>query len=498
MGGWVDRFGAILLDASLAAMAVLSVVALAMLFSRQPGRRVALARAGVLATLLVLPLVVLAPLPRVSVWDLVRASPLSASPLFDGEGPDRGKARGFWYVGSSGVSVPWAGARAWVAPTTAHRVAKVVVPLYLAGVVLRLGWLVLGYWGVRWVMRSSRPPTAEAEALYQGLKPRGRLPALRVSQRVRRPVLVGLFRQTILIPAPLGQPEAKSQLRLSLLHELAHAHTRDSAFGLASGLAQAVWFFVPPLWWILAQMRLDQEFLADRQAAGEFGTLPNYASSLVNLADTRTPAPSPAQPRAASPQGESGGSALFQRVLMLVHCPFPIEPRPPLWWRWSVSAIVLLATVGASLLTVGGPSRAAASLPPPAATGSAPGTFRMSRLVVYPRPAQGQGRTSFFEVPIRMPEQFELAVEAWGTPASLAETRIVGRNLGDPDQPPPASPPPAAWHHIRIRRDTRGELTVWLDHRLLVPPAPGSTPAWLTFEAPANGIAHFRNLVLTW
>jgi hypothetical protein len=496
MGGWADRFGAILLDASLAATAVLSVVALAMLACRQPGRRIALARAGIVASLLVLPLVGLAPLPRVAVQDLLRHSPLGASPLLEPAGGVESRmGRGGWPGGPSS-SVPQAPARGPATWLSAHRVARVVVPLYLALAALRLGWLLLGYWGVRWVMRSSLPPTADVEALYHGLQPGRPAPALRVSDRVRRPVLVGLFRQTILIPTPLGQPEARSQLRLSLLHELAHAQARDSAFGLASGLAQAAWFFLPPLWWVLAQLRLDQEFLADRRAAGEFGTLPNYASSLVNLAEPRRPA-QPREPAAPS-GGTTRGSVLFQRVLMLVHCPFPIEARPPLWWRGLLSALVLLGTLGASVLTVRSPARPGGPAPRQTASGSVPRAFRMSRLVVYPRRLQGHGRTSFLEVPIRMPEQFELTVEAWGTPASLAETRIIGRSLGDPDQPPPTPPPPARWHRVRIRRDAQGLLAIGLDGQVIVAPTPASTPGWLTFESPAHSVAHFRNLLLTW
>ena len=118
-------------------------------------------------------------------------------------------------------------------------------------------------------------------------------------------------------------------------------------------------------------MHLDHEFLADRHAALGFGAPETYASSLVALA-----APGPARigararpsPEAPSPAG-SAGSPLFQRILMLVACPFRVERRPPAWWRWSLSILVLLLTPLAACLCLdlgaaGLPASALASADP--------------------------------------------------------------------------------------------------------------------------------------
>ena len=123
---------------------------------------------------------------------------------------------------------------------------------------------------------------------------------------------------------PGGDPEL---LRLSLLHEIAHADRWDPWFGTIASLAQTVWFFLPQIWWLRSQLLIDQEFLADRSAALRYGTSSGYAASLLSLAEAR---PSPAaDPRPSEPEYESGPpeangevrSPLSQRMLMLLVLP---------------------------------------------------------------------------------------------------------------------------------------------------------------------------------
>ncbi len=61
----VDRLGAALLDASLAAIAISGLVVLVMVQCRQPARRRGWARAGLLSTLALLPMSALNPVPRI-------------------------------------------------------------------------------------------------------------------------------------------------------------------------------------------------------------------------------------------------------------------------------------------------------------------------------------------------------------------------------------------------------------------------------------------------
>jgi len=68
---WLDRVSLILFDAALSTGLFLSVVVLAMLVCRQPSRRLLLVRSSLLASLAIIPVVAVLPLPRVDVLDLI-------------------------------------------------------------------------------------------------------------------------------------------------------------------------------------------------------------------------------------------------------------------------------------------------------------------------------------------------------------------------------------------------------------------------------------------
>ena len=80
---------------------------------------------------------------------------------------------------------------------------------------------------------------------------------------------------------------------------------------------------------------IDQEFLADRFAANGYGTSSGYAAALLALAESRSSFPavgprgSAMEPARAAGHEETGQSPLFQRVLMLLHCPFRFEAHAP-------------------------------------------------------------------------------------------------------------------------------------------------------------------------
>jgi beta-lactamase regulating signal transducer with metallopeptidase domain len=480
MWDWIDRLGGIVFRASVSATVLSSLIVLAMLGCRQPARRIVLARAALLGALVLLPLVGFAPLPRFDLFAALRRVGVLPHPLLS-QVPA---------LALPGLHGPWP--------------ARVVLGFYVAGVGACVAELAVGYWGLGWLTRNSRAPSPQAQALYDALAFSGRWsrPRLRVATRFQRPVLLGTYRPTILIPPALDaeapDADATSALRLSLLHELAHAERLDAWFSLLGRLALSFWFFLPPLWWIRRRMHLDHEFLADRHAALSFGAPETYASSLVALA---APGPAHASPRRARASdapstGGSVGSPLFQRILMLIACPFRLERRPPAWWGWSLSIIVLLLAPLAACLcldlgAVAQPARA-----------HAPQTrsFRVARVAIPSQPGGRLGRAPTFELPLRLPEQFDLVLEIWADREALARSRVVGQRLVPPDPPGTSESPldPETWHLVQLKRGPAG-LTLSVDGRtvrtdpnsdpitprLAVEPAP-SRPAWI------------QNLCITW
>ncbi len=436
--------------------------------------------------------------------------------------------------------------------------ARLLIGIELSFVLTSLAGLAVGAWGACVLSRRARRPSAWAQDLYETLTRdleaasdgRRSWPELRVSDRLGMPVLLGGLRPTILIPEILDAqgpgPSAADALRLSLLHELAHQERADLWFSLAGRLAWAFWFFLPPLWWIRAQMRLDHEFLADRRAASEFDEPLDYASSLLGLAaspeapiarpgpemvaslTTGTPVPS-------SP-GKPAASPLFQRILMLVRCPFDVELDPPAWWRWSV-ALVLLAITPA-LACVEMDLNAMADLRPTSplaqARGSSPSgssapvrTFSIARLTVGPFTADAKGLVPAVELPLSLPDQFDLTLEVWGNHALLGQCRVLGQRLAlpnalandpflagmvefeselglefevEPGRELESEPEPETWHRVMLQVRRRPlHLALAVDGQPL-PADPGifGLPHRLTIEPPPDRPSRVRNLCIRW
>ncbi len=370
--------------------------------------------------------------------------------------------------------------------------------VYVAGVSVGLGWIALGLCGSAWLVSRSRTPSAMALAHHGPLAFGGRSkrPRLLVSDRTTRPVLVGCFRPSILIPPSLDDPEASDRLRLSLLHELAHAESFDLQFSTAATLAQAIWFFLPPVWWIRDQMKLDQEFLADRRAVDHFGTPDGYASSLVDLASPGEVGRDQGRPSTTGRPSPGGGSvvasALFQRVVMLLKCPFALEGRTPLWWRWSTAATLALATLAASCLTLRG--LAGWSNPPPSPTGQAARSFRLPQLVIGQREHDDQP----FDLRFRLPDRFTLTFEVLAEPTDLPGIEVLGHRLGPTVDLDPTRTAYRLWHRVRITRAGGSEGVEVDDRPLAIDPSPARLAPWLTIRLSPGQTTRIRDLELEW
>jgi hypothetical protein len=514
MWQWLDSAGTVLFDATLSTALFLSLVVVAMLVCRQPTRRLLIARVALLASLAMIPLVALVPLPRLDLLEtLVQTDILPDSLILELE-------TGGWP--RSGSIVPeheshslfvhdlhekLLGAGRWL--------PRSLTLIDLACVGTGIAWLMLGFWGVRWLIRHSRPPSDATAEIFVRLLPDGvrrpSLVALRVSQRVRHPVVVGFFYPTILIPPALDESGGdREPLRLSLLHEIAHADQWDSWFGTIASLAQTVWFFLPQTWWLRSQLLIDQEFLADRTAALRYGTSCEYASSLLSLAQDRPGSPRERGPnsrptnRAPLDNGEVR-SPLSQRVLMLLYCPFRVETRAPRSWSWALRIALVAATVVAACLCIRWPNAAAREHRQRHGPASTSPRFRVTDFTAEPLIFSKDGRVVSYVMPVALPSQYVLSVDVLSTPADLAKVRIAGNPLGNT---PSAGDDGAShdgpakrlesWHHVQlVRQGDRVALAID-GETITVRSNPQETTEWLTFEPSPARVTQFRNLVVEW
>lgn len=171
------------------------------------------------------------------------------------------------------------------------RIAQGVTVVYLAGVLLMLARLTLGlYGGER--LKSGGHPLLDPE-LRRLLETQARriglavLPALRACERTTIPVVVGLFRPVILLPAAMLAELPPSDLAGILLHELAHLRRYDHIVLLLQRLIEAVLFFHPAVWLLSRAMSRTREECCDDLVLSHGGDAIAYAQSLLRVAELR-------------------------------------------------------------------------------------------------------------------------------------------------------------------------------------------------------------------
>jgi hypothetical protein len=387
--------------------------------------------------------------------------------------------------------------------------------LYLAGVSVGLFWFLLGFVVLTWLIARSTEPSAAVQAFYcELIRSLGRTlpaPRLRVTPRVTRPVLAGMIRPCILVPPRyVAEPLDRESLRIILLHELAHARQGDSRFSAVASLAQSLWFFLPFLWWLRVQLRGDQEFLADRQAAEFNGSPTGYASRLVGFA------PSPDEPTMRRPILDSvslisedwrtGGfrSQLLQRVVMLLHCPYPVELAPPRWWSLLAPPLALGFAVLCSSIDLTEAVGETAIAGSTTQRGGSTNRFQVPQFVASAQVMTRSGRSIHYVLPLPLPEKWDLTVAVQASPSALNRIRIAGVAIGTSDPPVPASTehkfadPSPSWHQVHLRRDGP-QVLLEVDGQALARSPKADPPSdWLTVEPAPDENAVLRNLVVTW
>jgi len=176
--------------------------------------------------------------------------------------------------------------------------STVLLPVWLAGV-LYCVYRSAGQWqAARRLVQTSRDCASDsllrlyqAEACRIGVR---RLPRLRLSPEADGPILIGVWRPAIILPAECERTFAEFELRLMLAHELAHHQRKDLAWNWLPTAATWLFYFHPLVWlmtrcWSEAQEAACDETLLQRNVAppAEYGRL---LLKLAALSPTKSPA----------------------------------------------------------------------------------------------------------------------------------------------------------------------------------------------------------------
>jgi beta-lactamase regulating signal transducer with metallopeptidase domain len=235
-----------------------------------------------------------------------------------------------------------------------------LVALWACGAALMLLRTVAG---LQWVanLRRRAQPIAEGEwaQRMQALSRRfglGDVP-LAVFEGGGGPLVAGLWRPMVFVPASLLAKMPPELLEALLAHELAHIRRHDYLANLLQRTAEALLFFHPVVWWLSRRIRQERELVADDLAASVLGEPKRLALALAELDQTLS------LPNLAH---AAHGGQLMSRIRSLLH------PRRPSTASALPLGILAVACIGC--LAYAQSSRTPAVAPAAAATANATAT----------------------------------------------------------------------------------------------------------------------------
>jgi TonB family protein len=265
--------------------------------------------------------------------------------------------------------------------------------IWLAGVIVSLGLLLVGFCRLTWVASRSRPLVNGewAESLVSVSTRRVARRRVRLLQSDHPSLLVtwGLARPTVLLPRA-AREWSGDRIRVVLRHELAHVERHDWAIQMVAELVRCVYWFNPLVWLACRRLRQESEHACD-DAVLEMGVeAPEYAAHLLDLArafshirSRRSLFPAPAMARR---------SHLERRVRAMLNARVD---RRPLSRRTAVAIVVGVLAITVSIAGVMASSDVpkpprmlafSAMMPPPA-----PGAMGSATAAATPGAQKGEG-----------------------------------------------------------------------------------------------------------
>lgn len=343
----VDSLAYWLADFYLAATILLAAALAAMAMCSQPAKRLAVAKAAIVALAL---LAGLCALPGWSLFSLGGDEAREAVPAVPIARPEPIAQmvefpRGIEPMAQAAPSLSQAAASPvesnWQIPWL-----PVIVGGYLVGSSTIVVWLVAG--SIAAARLVGRADDAPAE-VWESAKNAADVERLHVSREIDVPVALGVLRPRVILPREWIETRSAAELSTVLAHEAAHIRNGDLQWLAASRLLLVALWAQPLYWWLRRRMRLDQETLADA-AAAEVAGRQAYAEQLVAWARDVVARPRPLLP--ASVGLWEGASQLRRRVAMLLDERFAVFQHCPKGWGRAVMTFVLLGAVVVSLVTL--------------------------------------------------------------------------------------------------------------------------------------------------
>ena len=219
----------------------------------------------------------------------------------------------------------------------AVRIFPVLAVIWAIGAALLL-WRFRRGWSLLLRRLDKAPPaTAETLEMLAAVATRMNWPHAvdcRQSDAVAAPVVAGVRRPMIVVPADFESSLPQEERRMLLAHELAHLIRRDPWWNALQCLIETFLFWHPAVLWISRCIRHERELCADELAVRQMDDRQGLAHALGHLAESRTSS-------ACFAVGANSGS-LLRRVQALLGDAFPLRLQLP---RLILSLLVLAITL---------------------------------------------------------------------------------------------------------------------------------------------------------
>ncbi len=189
--------------------------------------------------------------------------------------------------------------------------------------------------------------------------------AVNSSLNLAGPATLGFFKPVIVLPERLLESGPSEELTTALCHEMAHVRRRDCLVNLICEFALLPLVFHPAAWVLKRRIEETRELACDEAAAGLLVSAPEYARSLVNLAQSIAPHTSAFSPRYTL--GVFDANILEERIMRLLdNRPQESPRRSRLLLGGAAFALALVAlAAGMFSFTAVGAGEAVSTLEPP-------------------------------------------------------------------------------------------------------------------------------------
>jgi beta-lactamase regulating signal transducer with metallopeptidase domain len=165
-----------------------------------------------------------------------------------------------------------------------------VVLIWAFGVLLMIARLAVHFCAAIHIRRTGAQRTSDL-LIQLSAAFKVRRPMLLISEHITKPLLTGVFKPAIILPASINNADPRT-LELIFKHELAHLKRRDLAWNWLAAIAHTLFWFNPLTWLCEREANFNQEVACDQLALrDQTSRAAEFASLLIDIAANRDRTP---------------------------------------------------------------------------------------------------------------------------------------------------------------------------------------------------------------